>query len=60
MPNISESEFELEIAGIGNKETSLKLNDLKKKFEKVSIVATVQCAGNRRSSMTKVGVLKFN
>ncbi|KAG1683382.1 putative sulfite oxidase, mitochondrial [Nymphon striatum] len=58
VPNISEKEFELEIKGLGNKEISLKLDDLKKNFEKTSVIATIQCAGNRRSNMSKVKNVK--
>lgn len=51
---IDEKEYELEITGIGVSDKKLTLNDLRTKFEKVSITATIQCAGNRRSEMTKV------
>lgn len=54
VPLVDEKEYELEITGIGVKDKTLSLNDLKSKFKKVSVTATVQCAGNRRSDMVKV------
>jgi len=50
VPEVDPNEYELEVAGLGVKELSLKLEDLKK-FPKHTIVATVQCAGNRRAEM---------
>lgn len=58
------SEFRLKIDGIGIPTPSsssdenediveLTLDDLKSKFDKVSIMATLQCAGNRRADMSK-------
>lgn len=58
VPHIDPDEYELEVAGIGVQETKLTLDDLKTKFPKVSITATIMCAGNRRSDMTKVSVLE--
>lgn len=40
--------FRLEIAGQVRKPLTLSLNDLKKKFQPVSVVALAQCAGNSR------------
>jgi sulfite dehydrogenase (cytochrome) subunit A len=41
--------FRLEVSGHVNKPMSLSLSDLRSKFEPVSMVALVQCAGNFRS-----------
>lgn len=57
VPDIKEKDYNLEINFKG-KDYSLSLNDLKKKFEKVTITATVMCAGNRRGEMTQVKPVK--
>jgi len=54
VPHIDEDEYELEITGLNVRETKLTLNDLKTKFPKVSVTATIMCAGNRRSEMSEV------
>lgn len=54
VPHIDVEDYNLEIGGIGLRETSLTLDDLKTKFPKVSVTAAIQCAGNRRADMTKV------
>jgi len=41
--------FRLEVSGLVQKPLSLSLDDLKSKFEPVSVVAVSQCAGNSRS-----------
>src|SRR6516164_2919979 len=41
--------FRLEVGGHVNKQLSLSLQDLRTKFEPVSVVALCQCAGNSRS-----------
>jgi sulfite dehydrogenase (cytochrome) subunit A len=41
--------FRLEVGGHVSKALSLSLNDLRSKFEPVSVVALSQCAGNSRS-----------
>ena len=55
VPEIKEEEYELDICGLDVKETTLKLEDIKK-FPKYTITAAVQCAGNRRSEMVKVSI----
>lgn len=54
MPQIDEEDYELEVTGIGIKETKFTLNDLKTKFPKTTVTATIMCAGNRRNEMKKV------
>lgn len=51
VPDIKKEEYQLEIAGnpdCGMQEISFTLDDLKTKFEKVDVIATLQCAGNRQ------------
>lgn len=58
VPEIDGATYELEIELEGlNKSFSFTLNDLKK-MPKTTITATIMCAGNRRSEMTKVKPVK--
>ncbi|KAL3276451.1 hypothetical protein HHI36_011832 [Cryptolaemus montrouzieri] len=58
VPDIDASTYELEIEIEGKAKTlCLSLEDLKQ-FPKYTITATVMCAGNRRSEMTKVKPVK--
>ncbi|GAB6029610.1 hypothetical protein CHUAL_005350 [Chamberlinius hualienensis] len=58
VPNIDEANFELEIEGDKRKTSNFKLQDLKVKFPQYTVDATLQCAGNRRSEMTKLKPVK--
>ena len=59
VPKIDPEEFKLEIEGPGIPEgLSLSLDDLKTKFEPISVTATLQCAGNRRKEMHEVKPVK--
>lgn len=59
VPVISSVDYELTIVGRdGNKLCSFSLDDLKSKFEPVSVSATVQCAGNRRNELNRVKKVK--
>lgn len=58
VPDIDASTYELEVCDEkSEKENVLTLKDLKK-YPKHSITATIMCAGNRRSEMTKVKGVK--
>jgi len=51
VPDIKEEEWSLEIGGnpdCNMKDISFTLEELKTKFEKVDVVSTLQCAGNRQ------------
>ena len=51
-PEVSPAEYELEVSGNGViKDKTFSLDDLKSKFPKHSVVATIQCGGNRRAEM---------
>lgn len=57
MPDIDVSTYELELFDEeSQKEKTLTMKDVKK-YPKHTITATIMCAGNRRSEMTKVSVL---
>lgn len=59
VPNVSPKSFRLEIGIEGAKKPiSLSLDDLKRKFSKNTIVSAIQCAGNRRSEMSRVKHVK--
>ena len=53
VPIISKEEYKLSIQMPGEKSLELSFQDLKTKFEKRTIVATLQCAGNRRAEMSQ-------
>lgn len=57
VPEVDLKDYELEISGLGVKTKAFKLDDLKK-LPKHTITAAVQCAGNRRSEMSKVKPVK--
>lgn len=57
VPEVDTSNYRIEITGIGVKSTCLTLDQIKK-FPKKTISATIQCAGNRRSEMSKVKHVK--
>jgi sulfite oxidase len=59
VPEVDPETYSLEITGIGVKTISLSLHDLKTKFPKHTVTAAVQCAGNRRSEMSKVAELQY-
>jgi len=50
IPDIDPAAYELEVGGIGCNDLTLNLEDLKK-LPKYTIVAAVQCGGNRRLEM---------
>jgi len=52
VPQVDAKTYRLEIDGLNLRDVSLSLEDIKK-FPKVSISATIQCGGNRRTEMGK-------
>lgn len=63
VPDIDPKTHVLEVSGHGGgaskkKSIKLSLDDLKTKFPKHTIVATIQCAGNRRSELARVKPVK--
>ena len=59
VPNVDVQNFNLEL-GIEGKDKANKLNltTLKRRFPKKTVTTTIQCAGNRRSDMNKIKVVK--
>jgi len=59
VPIVDPDTYELEVVGLGvKKELNFSLDDLKTKFPKHTIVATIQCGGNRRKEMKDKKTLK--
>ena len=54
VPSIDAASWILRIDGLVDHELSLGLNELKSRFEAVSVTATMQCAGNRRNGLIAV------
>ncbi|KAK9824449.1 hypothetical protein WJX72_010318 [[Myrmecia] bisecta] len=58
VPHVDASSYSLRIEGEGLRALHLSLEDLKTKFKKHSIIATLQCSGNRRDDMAQVKPIK--
>jgi sulfite oxidase len=59
VPVVDPNEYTLEISGENmEKPLRLTLNDLKTKFQHHTVLATIQCAGNRRNEMSRVKEVK--
>lgn len=58
VPKVEVSTYKLKVYDANMKETSFSLEDIKTKFPKVTVTATVMCAGNRRGEMVKVSFAK--
>ena len=53
VPSIAEKDYKLNVEMPGLENGKFTLEDLKTKFKKTKIVATMQCAGNRRKEMNQ-------
>lgn len=51
VPDIDPEKYTLEVNGLVKKNLLLSLHDIKTKFTKHTVMATLQCAGNRRNQM---------
>jgi len=51
VPDIDKSKYDVQVAGDGVKHKSWSVDDLKSSFKKHSVVATIQCTGNRRKDL---------
>ncbi|KAJ8412130.1 hypothetical protein AAFF_G00143970 [Aldrovandia affinis] len=58
VPKVDPAAYRLEIEGLPNGPVSLSLDELKTRFPKHTVTATLQCAGNRRSEMNRVKQVK--
>jgi sulfite oxidase len=53
VPVLDEAGFAVDVELDGDRDVSFTLDDIKTKFPKISITATIQCGGNRRADMNK-------
>ena len=51
VPVIDENTFRLTVNGMVNKVLSLSIHELKNNFSRHTVMATLQCAGNRRNQL---------
>lgn len=58
VPQVDPGSYRLYVEGLPGGALALSLEDLKTKFPKHTVTATLQCAGNRRSEMNKVKQVK--
>lgn len=54
VPVVDPSNYQLCIQSRNGRKLSLSLQDLKRKFSKHEVIATLQCAGNRRAEMNAI------
>jgi sulfite oxidase len=53
VPDVDGKKWRMVVGGEGLRGLKLSLRDLKTKFKKHSVTATVQCAGNRRNDLMR-------
>ncbi|XP_029948572.1 sulfite oxidase, mitochondrial isoform X2 [Salarias fasciatus] len=58
VPQVDPASYRLQVEGLPGGALTLSLQDLKTRFPKHTVTATLQCAGNRRSEMNKVKQVK--
>ncbi|XP_030585953.1 sulfite oxidase, mitochondrial isoform X2 [Archocentrus centrarchus] len=58
VPQVDPASYRLHVEGLPGGVLTLSLGDLKTRFPKHTVTATLQCAGNRRSEMNKVRQVK--
>ncbi|XP_040888897.1 sulfite oxidase, mitochondrial [Toxotes jaculatrix] len=58
VPQVDPASYQLHVEGLPGGALTLSLEDLKTRFPKHTVTATLQCAGNRRSEMNKVKQVK--
>eukprot|EP00245_Coleochaete_scutata_P010478 TRINITY_DN3671_c0_g2_i1.p1 TRINITY_DN3671_c0_g2~~TRINITY_DN3671_c0_g2_i1.p1 ORF type:complete len:580 (+),score=104.36 TRINITY_DN3671_c0_g2_i1:155-1741(+) len=58
VPKVDPDTYELTVEGEGLRTLKLSLEDLKTKFKKHTITATLQCSGNRRHEMKEIKEVK--
>ena len=51
VPDIDKSKYDVQVEGDGLKHKSWSVDDLKTSFKKHTVVATIQCTGNRRKDL---------
>ena len=51
IPAVDPGNYRLQVSGLVTRELSLTLDEIKKNFERQTLTATLQCAGNRRKEL---------
>ena len=54
VPEVDPASYRLTVSGLVREPLSLSLEDLRGRFERVSVAATLMCAGNRRSELAAI------
>ena len=54
VPLVNETEYRLEVTGIVRRPLTLSFTELKSRFPKKTVMATLMCAGNRRTEMSGI------
>ncbi len=54
IPKVDLAKYRLSITGSVSKQLSLSLDEIKEKFPRHTVMATIQCAGNRRDGLIQV------
>jgi sulfite oxidase len=54
IPELDPTRWRLQVGGLVETELSLSLDELRERFEEREVVATLQCAGNRRAGLIAV------
>jgi DMSO/TMAO reductase YedYZ molybdopterin-dependent catalytic subunit/glyoxylase-like metal-dependent hydrolase (beta-lactamase superfamily II) len=54
VPEVDPSSYLLTVGGLVREPLSLSLDDLRRQFERVTVGATLMCAGNRRSELSAI------
>ena len=54
IPEVDAASFRLEVDGLVRKQMQFSLTELRASFPRISVTATLQCAGNRRDELMKV------
>ncbi|XP_032569428.1 sulfite oxidase, mitochondrial [Chiroxiphia lanceolata] len=58
VPTVDPGSYRLRVEGPGGRALSLSLPELRSRFPKHEVTATLQCAGNRRAEMSRVRPVK--
>lgn len=54
IPQVDAGDWQVTVDGLVDRPLTLSLTDLQKNFEPRTVIATLQCAGNRRAGLTEV------
>jgi hydroxyacylglutathione hydrolase len=57
VPTVDPSSYCLAVGGLGREPLMLSLDDLRSKFDRVTITAALTCAGNRRSELDAIAAI---